>query len=267
MRPQAPCYPPNERRRGELSGTGGYGRASATKSRTHVRPAPDGRRSGLDNWGAGLTNCGSQPGERSGIESEDLPRLTVKWAFAFRILPCCGRSPLFTAAECSPGAGRERLFADAEQAACIGARLCRPKCARALPVAEVEESRPSFSAISRIPCMGCTARRKAVVEAEPGCPPHSQSDLHTGVLTGRLYVGMSSWKKRSRCRPLMCAARSEAGVSAVQASDGRLCGRPYIGRRTPKEQPKQSEVRRHGPLRAWVCGPAPTLDTDQALCM
>src|SRR2546429_1800102 len=39
---------------------------------------------GWTNWGAGLTNMRFQPANEAGLKAEDLPRLTVKWAFAFQ---------------------------------------------------------------------------------------------------------------------------------------------------------------------------------------
>src|SRR5438270_7640554 len=38
---------------------------------------------GWSNWGAGLTNMRFQAAKAAGLKAEDLPKLTVKWAFAF----------------------------------------------------------------------------------------------------------------------------------------------------------------------------------------
>ena len=38
---------------------------------------------GWSNWGAGLTNTRFQAAKEAGLRAEDLPRLTLKWAFAF----------------------------------------------------------------------------------------------------------------------------------------------------------------------------------------
>src|SRR5438034_9975479 len=35
------------------------------------------------NWGAGVTNMRFQAAKEAGLKAEDLPKLTVKWAFAF----------------------------------------------------------------------------------------------------------------------------------------------------------------------------------------
>ena len=38
---------------------------------------------GWTNWGAGLANTRFQAAKQAGLKAEDLPRLTLKWAFAF----------------------------------------------------------------------------------------------------------------------------------------------------------------------------------------
>src|SRR5262245_10258907 len=38
---------------------------------------------GWSNWGAGLTNMRIQATKEAGLKAEDVPKLTVKWAFAF----------------------------------------------------------------------------------------------------------------------------------------------------------------------------------------
>src|SRR4029453_18819266 len=77
-----------ERRRDELSNPCSAG--------TAWKDAP-----GWANWGAGPTNMRFQAAKEAGLKAEDLPKLTVKWAFAFpdasvlRSQPAIYRGPVF----------------------------------------------------------------------------------------------------------------------------------------------------------------------------
>ncbi len=74
-------------------------------------------------WGGGLANMRFQSAKDAGLRAEDLPKLKLKWAFAFpdtstmRSQPA-GRTAASTLSTCRP-------------VVCTGPPLCRPRCDRA----------------------------------------------------------------------------------------------------------------------------------------
>ncbi len=220
---------------------------------------------GWSNWGAGVTNTRFQPAKEAGLKLEDVPKLTVKWAFAF---------PDTAVLRSQPAVYRGRVFAgsqdgnvyslDAETGCVYWTTTVQAEVRSGITVAEVEGKPALFFGDSSGYLYGLDAATgkqlwKLGLDEHPAAKATSTPVFYQG----RLYVGVSSLEEALAVAPGYVCCTFRGSVSAIEAKDGKVLWKSYMIEETAKPQPKTkrgSAVIGPSGVGVWT---APTLDTDR----
>src|SRR2546422_6286782 len=204
-------------------------------------PAGAGWKSGpsWSSWGAGLTNMRFQAEREAGLKAEDLPKLTVKWAFAF---------PDTAVLRSQPAVYRGRVFAgsqdgsvyslDAETGCVHWTTTVQAEVRSGITVAELDGKPSLFFGDSSgylYGLDGATGKQLWKLSLDE----HAASKA-TGTpvfYQGRLYVGVSSLEEALSVSPSYVCCTFRGSVSAVQASDGKVLWKTSMIEEAPKPQP------------------------------
>jgi polyvinyl alcohol dehydrogenase (cytochrome) len=221
---------------------------------------------GWTNWGAGLSNMRYQGAKEAGLKAEDVPKLALKWAFAF---------PDTSVLRSQPAVYRGRVFAgsqdgsiyslDAETGCVYWTTTVQAEVRSGITVAEVESGKPSlFFGDSSGFLYGLDATTgkqlwKLALDEHPAAKATSSPVFYKG----RLYVGVSSLEEALSVSPGYVCCTFRGSVFAIQASDGKVLWKTHMIEGTAKEQPK---TKRGSPamgpsgIGVWT---APTLDVSR----
>jgi polyvinyl alcohol dehydrogenase (cytochrome) len=219
---------------------------------------------GWSNWGAGLTNMRFQPAKEAGLKADDLPKLTVKWAFAF---------PDTTVLRSQPAVYRGRVFAgsqdgsiyalDAETGCVHWTTTVQAEVRSGITVAEVDGRPALFFGDSSGYLYGLDASTgKQLWKVSLDEHAATKATSTPVFYQGRLYVGASSLEEALSVAPAYVCCTFRGSVSAVQATDGKVLWKTSMIEETPKPQPKTkrgSAVIGPSGVGVWT---APTLDVD-----
>jgi polyvinyl alcohol dehydrogenase (cytochrome) len=219
---------------------------------------------GWSNWGAGLTNMRFQPAKEAGLKADDLPKLTVKWAFAF---------PDTTVLRSQPAVYRGRVFAgsqdgsiyalDAETGCVHWTTTVQAEVRSGINVAEVDGRPALFFGDSSGYLYGLDASTgKQLWKVSLDEHAATKATSTPVFYQGRLYVGASSLEEALSVAPAYVCCTFRGSVSAVQATDGKVLWKTSMIEETPKPQPKTkrgSAVIGPSGVGVWT---APTLDVD-----
>ena len=219
---------------------------------------------GWSNWGAGLTNMRFQPAKEAGLKADDLPKLTVKWAFAF---------PDTTVLRSQPAVYRGRVFAgsqdgsiyalDAETGCVHWTTTVQAEVRSGITVAEVDGRPVLFFGDSSGYLYGLDASTgKQLWKVSLDEHAATKATSTPVFYQGRLYVGASSLEEALSVAPAYVCCTFRGSVSAVQATDGKVLWKTSMIEETPKPQPKTkrgSAVIGPSGVGVWT---APTLDVD-----
>ena len=221
---------------------------------------------GWTNWGAGFSNMRYQGAKEAGLKAEDVPKLVLKWAFAF---------PDTSVLRSQPAVYRGRVFAggqdgsiyslDAETGCVYWTTTVQAEVRSGITVAEVESGKPSlFFGDSSGVLYGLDATTgkqlwKLALDEHPAAKATSSPVFYKG----RLYVGVSSLEEALSVSPGYVCCNFRGSVSAIQASDGKVLWKTHMIEGAAKEQPK---TKRGSPamgpsgIGVWT---APTLDVSR----
>jgi polyvinyl alcohol dehydrogenase (cytochrome) len=219
---------------------------------------------GWTTWGAGPTNMRFQAAKEAGLKAEDLPKLTVKWAFAF---------PDTSVLRSQPAVYRGRVFAggqdgsvyslDAETGCVHWTTTVQAEVRSGITVAEVEGKPTVFFGDSSGYLYGLDgATGKQLWKLSLDEHAASKATSTPVFYQGRLYVGVSSLEEALAVSPGYVCCTFRGSVSAVQASDGKVLWKTSMIEEAPKPQPKTkrgSAVMGPSGIGVWT---APTLDTS-----
>ena len=102
------------------------------------------------SWGGGLANARFQSAKDAGLRAEDLPRLKLKWTFAFADTSTLRSQPAVYRGRVFAGGQDGSVYAldAATGCVCIGPRLCQPRSVPALRWAR-SAANPRYSSAIR----------------------------------------------------------------------------------------------------------------------
>src|SRR5438552_332878 len=219
---------------------------------------------GWSNWGAGLTNMRFQAAKEAGLRAEDLPKLTMKWAFAF---------PDTAVLRSQPAVYRGRVFAGSQDGSiysldaatgCVHwSTMVQAEVRSAITVAEVEGKPALFFGDSSGYLYGLDgATGKQLWKLSLDEHPAAKATSTPVFYQGRLYVGISSLEEALSVSPGYVCCTFRGSVSAVQASDGKVMWKTSMIEGAPKSQPKTKRGSTAMGLSGVGVWTAPTLDVD-----
>jgi polyvinyl alcohol dehydrogenase (cytochrome) len=218
---------------------------------------------GWASWGAGLTNMRFQPAKEAGLKAEDVPKLTVKWAFAF---------PETSVLRSQPAVYRGRVFVGSQDGSvysldavtgCVHwTTTVQAEVRSGITVAELEGKPTIFFGDSSGYLYGLDgATGKQLWKLSLDEHAASKATSTPVFFQGRLYVGISSLEEALAVSPGYVCCTFRGSVSAIQASNGKVLWKTSMIEEAPKPQSKTkrgSAVMGPSGIGVWT---APTLDT------
>jgi polyvinyl alcohol dehydrogenase (cytochrome) len=217
---------------------------------------------GWSTWGAGPANTRYQAAKEAGLKAEDLPKLTLKWAFAFSDSAVLRSQPAVYRGSVFAGSQDGSVYSLDAKTGCVHwTTTVQAEVRSGVTVAELDGKPTIFFGDSSGYLYGLDgATGKQLWKL--GLDEHAASKATSTPVfyQGKLYVGVSSLEEALSVSPGYVCCTFRGSVSAIQARDGKVLWKTHMIEETPHAQPKS----KHG---ADVIGPsgigvwtAPTLD-------
>jgi polyvinyl alcohol dehydrogenase (cytochrome) len=264
MRTQAAALSTNERQ----AVANFLGTAVTTERRREemANPCPAGSgwkdAPGWSSWGADLANSRFQTAKAAGLKADDVPRLTLKWAFAFPDSAVLRSQPAVYRGRVFAGTQNGDVYALDAATGCIHwTTTVQAEVRSGITVAEVAGKPTLFFGDSSgylYALEGATGKElwKLRLDEHPAAKVSSTPVFYQG----RLYVGVSSLEEALAVARTYVCCTFRGSVSAIQAADGKVLWKRYMIDEIAKPQPQSKRG-------AAVLGPsgvgvwtAPTLD-------
>ena len=221
------------------------------------------------SWGGGLPNTRFQSAKDAGFQADDLPRLKLKWAFAFpdtstmRSQPAVYRGRVFVGRT-----GRQRLRSRrgdglrplVHHRAVAGALRDHGGRDRGKPALFFGDSAGYVYALD-----GATG--KQLWKMRPDEHPASTVTATPVFYQGRLYVGSASREEALSVSAAYPCCTFRGSETAVDAATGKVIWKRYMIPEAAKERPKANGRRGSlGAFRASACGPLPRSTRNTTPC-
>jgi polyvinyl alcohol dehydrogenase (cytochrome) len=220
---------------------------------------------GWASWGGGLANTRFQSAKDAGLRVEDLPRLKLKWAFAF---------PDTSTMRSQPAVYRGRVFAGGQDGSvyaldmltgCVyWATTVQSQVRSGITVGEASGNPAVFFADSAGFVYALDAMSgKQLWKARPDGHPASSVTATPVFYKGRLYVGAASREESLSVSPSYLCCTFRGSESALDAATGKVLWKTYMIGEVAKARPKtRLGAAAWGPSGAGVWT-APVLDPDR----
>jgi polyvinyl alcohol dehydrogenase (cytochrome) len=226
--------------------------------------APWGEGPAWAGWGGGLTNTRFQDAKTAGFQAEDLPRLKLKWAFAFADTSTMRSQPAVYRGRVFVGGQDGAIFAlDAAKGCVYWSTAVQSQVRSGITVGEAGGNPAIFfgdSAGYVYALDGASGKQLWKMRADEH--PASTVTATPVFYQGRVYVGSASREEALSVSSAYACCTFRGSETAVDANSGKVLWKRYMIAEAARERPKA----RHG-SPAW--GPsgvgvwtAPTLDPE-----
>jgi len=220
---------------------------------------------GWSGWSPGLANMRFQAAKEAGLRADDVPKLTLKWAFAF---------PDTAVLRSQPAVYRGRVFVGSQDGSVYSldaatgcehwSTTVQAEVRSGITVADVGGKPALFfgdSSGNLYGLDGASGKQlwKLVLDEHPASKATSTPTFYQG----RLYVGVSSLEEALAVAPGYECCTFRGSVSAIQASDGKVLWKRYMIDEPARTQPKSKQgaaVMGPSGVGVWT---APTLDPER----
>ena len=222
-------------------------------------PAPSGvRASRWGGWSPSVTNTRFQSGPEAGLAAQDIPRLTLKWAFGF---------PDASSAWAQPTVALGRVFVGSQNGT-VYSLDARTGCIRWTFSAR-GGVRTAITVGDGLVFFADTAANAYALEAETGRTrwtrkvddhPLARITAAATLFEGRLLVGVSSYEESQGADPQYACCTFRGSLSALDAATGRVVWKTHMIAEEPTPRGKSSAgVTLWGPSGSAIWS-SPTID-------
>jgi polyvinyl alcohol dehydrogenase (cytochrome) len=216
-------------------------------------------------WGGGLANTRFQSATEAGIEARDLPRLTLKWAFAFSDTSTMRSQPAIYRGRVFAGGQDGSVYAlDASSGCVYWSTVVQSQVRSGIATGEIAEGPALFfgdSAGYVYALDGNTG--KQLWKMRPDEHPASTVTATPVFYQGRLYVGSASREETMSVAPTYICCTFRGSESALDAATGKVLWKRYTIEEIAKPRTKtKAGATASGPSGAGVWTPA-TLDPER----
>jgi polyvinyl alcohol dehydrogenase (cytochrome) len=227
--------------------------------------AVSGESSAWASWGGGLANMRFQSAKDAGLRAEDLPRLKLKWAFAFPDSSSMRSQPAVYGGKVFAGGQDGSVYALDMRSGCVyWATTVQSQVRSGITVGEAGGSPALFFGDSA----GFTyaldaASGKQLWKARADEHPASTATATPVFYKDRLYVGAASREEALSVSPGYLCCTFRGSESALDASTGKVLWKTYTIGDVAKARPKTRQgVTNWGPsgVGVWT---APVLDPER----
>jgi polyvinyl alcohol dehydrogenase (cytochrome) len=230
-------------------------------------PAQTGWRDGpaWASWGGGLANTRFQSAKDAGIPSDDLPRLKLKWAFAFADTSTMRSQPAIYGGRVFAGGQDGSVYALDAATGCVHwATTVLSQVRSGITVGAVAGNPVIFFSDSAGYVYALDAGNgKQLWQMRPDEHPAAAVTATPVFYQGRLYVGAASREEALSVASGYVCCTFRGSESALDAATGKVLWKTYMIPEAAKARPKtRVGASAFGPSGAGVWT-APTLDPDR----
>lgn len=221
-----------------------------------------------NGWGHGLTNARFQPVSVARLTANDLPRLTLKWAFGFPGATSAGTQPVVTGGRLYVATAEGEVYALDARTGCVHWTL---EVEAAIRTAIVLDQRADGRLVGYF---GDQAANVYAMDATTGTilwkvdvdeHPHAAITAAPQLHEGRLYVPVSSREESQVGDPRYPCCSFRGSVVALEAATGARLWKTYSVTETPKPTAKNSiGTQLYGPAGGAIWN-TPTIDTRRGV--
>lgn len=220
---------------------------------------------GWTSWGAGLANMRYQPAGNRGLTAASLPKLTLKWAFAFPDTAVLRSQPAVYRGTVFAGSQDGSVYAlDATSGCVYWTTTVQAEVRSGITVAEIGGKPTLFFGDSSGYLYGLDAGSgKQIWKLQLDEHPAAKATSTPVFYQGKLYVGVASLEEAMSVSPGYVCCTFRGSVSAIEAGDGRVLWKTHMIEETAREQPKSkrgSSVMGPSGIGVWT---APTIDVGR----
>ena len=217
-----------------------------------------------NGWGHGITNTRFQSADAAGMTVDDLPRLTLKWAFGFPGATSAGTQPVVAGGRVYAATAEGEVYVLDAKTGCVHWTL------------EVEASIRSAITLDQrgdgqlVAYFGDQAANVYAVDADAGEVlwkvdldehPHAAITAAPQLYNGRLYVPVSSREESQVGDPRYPCCSFRGSVVALDATTGGRLWKTYVVTQTPGPTARNSiGTQLYGPAGGAIWN-TPTIDT------
>jgi polyvinyl alcohol dehydrogenase (cytochrome) len=219
-----------------------------------------------NGWGHGITNARFQPAAAAGLNADDLPRLTLKWAFGFPGATSAGTQPVVAGGRLYAATAEGDVYVLDAKTGCVHWTL------------EVEAGIRSAITLDQrgngelVAYFGDQAANVYAVDAKAGRVlwklevdehPHAAITAAPQLYSGRLYVPVSSREESQVGDPRYPCCSFRGSVVALDAVSGKRLWKTYTVAEAPRPRAKNSiATQLYGPAGGAIWN-TPTIDTKR----
>jgi polyvinyl alcohol dehydrogenase (cytochrome) len=220
---------------------------------------------GWASWGAGLANTRFQSAKDAGLSVEDVPKLTLKWAFAFPDSSMLRSQPAVYRGRVFAGSQNGDVFALDAATGCVHwSTTVQAEVRSGITVGDVAGKPAVFFGDSSgylYALDGATGKQlwKLALDEHPAAKATSTPVFYQG----RLYVGVSSLEEALAVSPGYVCCTFRGSVLSIGAADGTVLWKRFLIDEQATAQPRSrrgSAVLGPSGVAVWT---APTLDPDR----
>jgi polyvinyl alcohol dehydrogenase (cytochrome) len=217
---------------------------------------------GWTSWGAGLANTRFQSAKEAGLTAEDVPKLTLKWAFALPDASMLRSQPAVYRGRVFVGSQNGDVYALDTATGCVHwTTTVQAEVRSGITVGELAGKPTLFFGDSSgyLYALDAASGRqvwKLQMDDHPAAKATSTPVFHQG----RLYVGVSSLEEALAVSPGYVCCTFRGSVLAIQAADGIVLWKRYMIDDLAQARPRTKRGSAvYGPsgVSVWT---APTLD-------
>jgi polyvinyl alcohol dehydrogenase (cytochrome) len=216
------------------------------------------------SWGGGLSNTRFQSAKDAGFQADDLPRLKLKWTFAFPDTSTMRSQPAVYRGRVFVGGQDGSIYAlDAATGCAYWSTAVQSQVRSGIAVGEIGANPTIFFGDSAGYVYALDgASGKQLWKMRPDEHPASTVTATPVFYQGRLYLGSASREEALSISQEYPCCTFRGSETAVDAATGRVLWKRYMIPEAPKERPKGRHASAAwGPsgVGVWT---APTLDPE-----
>ena len=223
-----------------------------------------------NGWGVDLANSRFQPAEMAGLTAEQLPRLKLKWAFAFPLTPAAWSQPVVAGGRVFAGSLNGAVYSlDAKTGCTYWIYQASPAGVRSAVTIG-----PGSGSVRFVAYFGDLSAGVHAVDALKGTVLwKTKVDNHplarvTGapqLVDDRLFVPVASFEEAAAANPKYECCTFRGSVVALDAATGKQIWKSYTIPKPPRPTRRNSAgAQLWGPSGAGVWS-APTIDRQRGV--